>query len=140
MVNFLQDPEQNPHLPAQGLYQGFGVSQSNALAKSKAVRDVLDMNWMDLDWCLPSRLHDHPMAWMVYTDNGMIIDARSLAREDQVLLHRAGLIPYVHADHAPAPAKAPPAPPATDRREPEPQPRGEVPAADAPASPQLELF
>jgi hypothetical protein len=140
MVNFLQDPEQSPHLPAQGLYQGFGVSQSNGQAKSKAVRDALDMNWMDLEWCLPSRLHDHPMAWMVFTDNGMMIDARSLAREDQVLLHQAGLIPYVHADQAPAPAKASPAPRATDSREPEPKPRGEAPAADAPASPQLELF
>lgn len=140
MVNFLQDPEQSPHLPAQGLYQGFGVSQSNTLAKSKTVRDVLDMNWMDLEWCLPSRLAEHPMAWMVYTDNGMMIDARSLAREDQVLLHQAGLIPSIHADRAPAPAKASPAPPATDSREPEPQPRGEVPEAHAPSSPQLELF
>jgi hypothetical protein len=140
MVNFLQDPEQSPHLPAQGLYQGFGVSQSNGQAKSKAVRDALDMGWMDLEWCLPSRLHDQPMAWMVFTDNGMMIDARSLAREDQVLLHQAGLIPYVHADQAPAPVKASPAPRATDSREPEPKPRGEAPAADAPASPQLELF
>ena len=135
MVNFLQDPEQSPHLPAQALYQGFGVSQSNTLAKSKTVRDVLDMNWMDLEWCLPSRLAEHPMAWMVLTDNGMMIDARSLAREDQVLLHQAGLIPYVHADQAPAPAQASPAPHASKGREPEAKPRAEVPA-----SPQLELF
>ncbi len=140
MVNFLQDPGQSPHLPAQGLHRGFGVSQSNTLTKSKAVRDVLDMNWMDLEWCLPSRLAEHPMAWMVYTDNGMMIDARSLARKDQVLLHQAGLIPSIHSDRAPAAAKASPAPPATDSREPEPKPGGEAPAADAPASPQLELF
>ena len=80
------------------------------------------------------------MAWMVLTDNGMMIDARSLGREDQVLLHQAGLIPYVHADQPPAPAKASPAPPATESREPEPQPRGEAPAGEAPSSPQLELF
>lgn len=140
MVNFLQDPAQTPHLPAQGLYKGFGVSQSNTLTKSKAVRDALDMSQMDLDWCLPSLLAEHPMAWMVFTDNGMMIDARSLAREDQVLLHQAGLIPYVHADQAPAPAKASPAPPATESRKQEPQPRGEAPAAEAQPSPQLELF
>jgi hypothetical protein len=140
MVNFLQDPAQSPHLPAQALYQAFGVSPSNGQNKSKAVRDVLGMGWMDLKWCLPSRLADHPMAWMVFTDNGMMIDARSLAREDQVLLHQVGLIPSIHADDAPAPAEVSPAPPATKSRDPEAKPRGEVPAADVPASPQLELF
>ena len=140
MVNFLQDPAQTPHLPAQGLYQGFGVSQSNTLAKSKVVRDVLDMSQMDLDWCLPSLLAEHPMAWMVFTDSGMIIDARSLARQDQVLLHQAGPIPSVHAGQAPAPAEVSPAPPATQGREAGPKPKGESSPADAPASPQLELF
>lgn len=142
MVNFLQDPAQTPHLPAQALYQGFGVSQSNGLAKSKAVRDVLDMSQMDLDWCLPSLLAEHPMAWMVITDNGIMIDARSLAREDQVLLHQAGLIPYVHADQAPPTPSvdASPAPTAIEAREPGPKPKAEVPAAEAPPSPQLELF
>lgn len=51
------------------------------------------MSQMDPQWCLPSLLAEHPMAWMVFTENGMIIDARSLAREDQALRHQAGLIP-----------------------------------------------
>jgi len=120
MVNFLQDPAQSPHLPAQALYQAFGVSPSNGQTKSKAVRDLLGMGWMDLEWCLPSRLADHPMAWMVFTDNGMMLDARSLAREDQVLLHQAGLIPFVHADQtlATATVDASPAPPDNRRSEP----------------------
>jgi hypothetical protein len=142
MVNFLQDPAQNPHPPARALYQAFGVSQSNTLAKSKAVGDALDTTWIDLEWCLPSRLAEHPMAWMVFTDKGMMIDARSLARQDQVLLHQAGLIRHVHADHHPAlaPASAAPAPPAIERQAPVSEPRVEAPATDAPPSPQLELF
>jgi hypothetical protein len=143
MVNFLQDPDRVPHMPPQALYQGFGVSQSNALSKSKATRDLLDMSWLDLEWCLPSRLHEHPMAWMVFTDNGMMIDARQLQREDQALLHQAGLIPYIHADRAATsagarPAEALPAKPSAE--EPKPRQRREVPAADEPPSPQLELF
>jgi hypothetical protein len=143
MVNFLQDPDQVPHMPPQTLYRAFGVSQSNALSKSKATRGLLDMSWLDLEWCLPSRLHEHPAAWMVFTDNGMLVDARQLERQDQEDLHRAGLIPYIHADRAATstralPAEAPPAQPSSD--EPKPKQRGEVPAPDEPPSPQLELF
>jgi len=142
-VNFLQDPHQVPHLPPQTLYRAFGVSQGNALSKSKATRDLLDMSWLDLEWCLASRLHEHPVAWMVFTDNGMLIDARQLEREEQEELYRAGLIPYIHADRAATstralPTEAPLAKPSAD--EPKPKQPGEVPAPAEPPSPQLELF
>jgi hypothetical protein len=56
------------------------------------------MSRFDPKWCLPSRLHDHPLAWLVETGQGFIIDARNLPKDQQAMLHQAGLIPYVHAD------------------------------------------
>jgi hypothetical protein len=56
------------------------------------------MTQFDPSWTLPSRRHDHPLAWYVTTASEFIIDARHLPRDQQALLHRAGLIPYVHAD------------------------------------------
>lgn len=98
MANFLFDSTQTPHVSAGELYEGFGVKQSTGLGKSKKVRELLRIQQMDPVWCLPSRLHDHPTAWMVQTPDGLILDARHLRREVQVELHLAGIIPYVHAD------------------------------------------
>ena len=109
MANFLFDSTQTPHVSAGELYERFGVKQSTGLGKSKKVRELLRIHQMDAEWSLPSRLHDHPTAWMVQTPEGFILDARSLKREVQVALHRAGVIPYVHADREPAavpPARA----------------------------------
>ena len=97
-VNFLFDPTQDPHVSAGALYAGFGVSQSTAQGKSKKVRDLLRMDQFNADWSLPSRLHDHPTAWMIQTPEGFILDARGLPREIQAALYQRGVIPYVHAD------------------------------------------
>jgi hypothetical protein len=98
MLNFLFDSTQRLHIPAGALYEAFGVSQGTGQGRSKKVRDLLRMSQFDPHWCLPSRLHDHPMAWLVRTGTGFIVDARRLPRDQQVLLQLAGLIPYVHAD------------------------------------------
>jgi hypothetical protein len=144
-ANFLSDPTVTPHLSAADLCKGFGVSQSNALAKSKTARDLLEIDVLNLEWCLPSRVHESPMAWMIVTQDGLMIDARRLPREDQVLLSEAGLIPFVHADRAPPVAArdlasepsgltpaAPPNRPAVDGQD--------GPGPEGPPSPQLDLF
>ena len=38
---------------------GFGVSKSTGSAKSKAVRDALDIVPMDPNWYLPSKIDDN---------------------------------------------------------------------------------
>ncbi|MGB5833412.1 MAG: DUF6398 domain-containing protein [Thiohalocapsa sp.] len=96
-VNFLFDPAMTPHVTAPALYQGFGVSASNGQGKSKRVRDMLRMHPFDPDWTRPSRQAGNPMAWMLRID-GLVVDARRLPRKEQVLLHKAGFIPFVHAD------------------------------------------
>jgi Domain of unknown function (DUF6398)/Plasmid pRiA4b ORF-3-like protein len=94
MVNFLFDSSQDPHVSAKEIYQWFEVSPSTGQAKSKQVRDVLDMHQMDPDWCLPSKLDNNPMAWLISL-NGLIVDVRSAPRAVQELAHAKGLIPYI---------------------------------------------
>lgn len=96
-VNFLFDKSQDPYMNATDLCAGFGVSKSTGSAKSKIVRDHLDMMQMDPNWCLPSKLDDNPMAWMIMV-NGFITDARRLSREVQEAAYKKGIIPYVPAD------------------------------------------
>lgn len=97
MVNFLSDPSQTPHMSAKDLYAAFGVGASTGSAKSKLVRDTLNMYQMDPDWCLPSMLDDNLMAWMISV-NGFMLDARSLPRHIQEEAFAKGLIPYVPED------------------------------------------
>ena len=65
-------------------------------AKSKQIRDVLDMYQMDPNWTLPSMVDDNPLVWMIQV-NGLIIDARHAPREIQEEAFRKGLIPYIPA-------------------------------------------
>lgn len=99
MVNFLFDSSQTPHFSAKELYQWFGVSASTGQSKSKLVRDTLGMHQMDPDWCLPSKLGDNPMAWMISV-NGLILDARHVSRKLQEEAYAKGLIPYIPGNDA----------------------------------------
>lgn len=96
-VNFLFDKSQKPYMSAADLCKGFGVSKSTGSAKSKAVRDALDMVQMDPNWYLPSKIDDNPMAWMIMVD-GFALDVRTMPREVQEVAYRKGLIPYIPKD------------------------------------------
>jgi len=96
-INFVFDRSRSPHVTSAELYQAFGVAESTGQGKSKRIRDLLRMGMFDPDWTLPSRLADNPRVWLVAID-GFVLDARSLKRDQQSLLHAAGLIPFVHAD------------------------------------------
>jgi hypothetical protein len=117
MVNFLFDSSQDPHIRASELYAWFGVSGSTGQAKSKIVRDTLNMHQLDPDWCLPSKIDDNPMAWLIMF-NGYIIDARTAPRAVQEIAYAQGLIPYLpepaagtNATQVPSPSASPPTPP-----------------------------
>ena len=96
-VNFLFDKSQEPYMSAADLCKGFGVSKSTGSAKSKTIRDALDMVQMDPNWYLPSKIDDNPMAWMIMVD-GFVLDARTMPREVQEVAYRKGLIPYIPED------------------------------------------
>ncbi len=96
-VNFLFDKTQTPHMRADELCVVFGVSKSSAANKAKTIRDMLKMYPFDPNWCLPSKMDDNPMVWMLQV-NGMTVDIRHMPREIQVIAYEKGLIPYIPAD------------------------------------------
>lgn len=91
-VNFLFDKTQTPHLSAGELCALFGVSKSTAGAKARVIQDILKIGPFDPQWCLPSKLADNPLVWMISV-NGLLIDARHAPREIQEEALRRGLIP-----------------------------------------------
>ncbi len=93
-VNFLFDKTQDPHMSAADLCAAFGVAKGTGSAKSKVVRDALNMSQMDPNWFRPSHMDDNIMAWMIMVD-GLILDARQLPREIQEIAYEKGLIPYI---------------------------------------------
>jgi len=76
------------------LCQGFQVSKSTGSAKSKTVRDALEMFQMFPEWCLPSRLEKNLRAWMISV-NGFMVDARHLSYDMQEIAFNKGSIPYI---------------------------------------------
>ena len=96
-VNFLFDKSQTPHMRADELCAVFGVSQSSGANKAKLIRDMLKMYQLDPNWCLPSRVDENPLIWILQV-NGMMVDIRHMPREVQVIAFENGLIPYIPAD------------------------------------------
>ncbi len=97
LVNFLDDPAQDPHCRPKVIFEFFGVALSTGQNKSKGIRDALNMDRFSPEWTLPSRLANNPMVWMLEV-NGMLMDIRHAPIEFQRLAHEKGLIPFVPAE------------------------------------------
>ena len=93
-VNFLFDPTQTPHISGRNLCTLFGVSQSAGSAKARDIMRLMRIAPFDPQWCLPSRVADNPLVWMIEVD-GLVVDVRMMPREIQEEAHRLGLIPFV---------------------------------------------
>ncbi len=96
-VNFLFDRTQKPSMSAEALCEAFGVSYSSGANKARLIRDMFGISQLDPSWCLPSRLEDNPMVWILQV-NGFMVDIRSMSRELQEAAYQKGLIPYIPAD------------------------------------------
>jgi hypothetical protein len=96
-VNFLHDPDQSPYMTPAQLAEGFSVSKGIMTAKSKIIRDELDLIQLDPDWCTPAMLKDNPLVWMLEV-NGFVMDIRTAPRQVQEEAYRLGLIPFIPAD------------------------------------------
>jgi len=94
VVNFLFDHAQTPHVRGTDLCALFGVSQSAGSAKAREIMRLLRIAQLDPRWCLPSKLADNPLVWMIEV-NGIVVDVRMMPRELQEEAHRLGLIPFV---------------------------------------------
>lgn len=96
-VNFLTDPSQTPHMKSAEVAEGIGVSGATMQAKARIIREGLDLMPFDPDWCLPSKMDDNLLVWMLMV-NGILVDIRYAPREAQVVAYEKGLIPYIPAD------------------------------------------
>ena len=93
-INFLFDKSQQPHMRADALCRHFDLSPKTGSARSSAILDLLKIGPLDLNWSLPSRLVENPMAWLIEID-GLIVDARRIPRALQEEAFRQGAIPFV---------------------------------------------
>ena len=62
--------------------------------KSRRIRQLLDLDRLDIDFCRRDLLERHPLAWLVEV-NGLIVDVRQLPPELQAEARRRGLIPHL---------------------------------------------
>jgi Domain of unknown function (DUF6398) len=97
-LNFLSDKATQPHMTMADVCAAFGVGQSTASAKARAISDALHTNRMDPTWMLRSLIDQNPFVWMAEV-NGMLVDLRDMPREVQAIAYDKGLIPYIPADH-----------------------------------------
>lgn len=93
-VNFLSDPATTPCLASTEIAKGFGVSEATMHAKARIIREGLDITPLHPDWCLPSKLEDNPLVWMLSV-NGFIMDIRTAPLGAQEEALRQGLIPFI---------------------------------------------
>ena len=121
-VNFLWDKTQKPYIRAAEIAERFKISNGSVCQKSKEFQRVLKLIPLDPRFCLPSRLADNPMVWMIEV-NGFIVDARHASKEIQEEAVRQGLIPCL-PDSLPKPEPPAPKPekPAPAPKPPKPQP------------------
>jgi hypothetical protein len=97
-VNFLSDPAFEPTMSSEEMAEAFGLSVGTMQRRSAEIRDGLEIIPSDPNWTLPSRMGENPLVWMVEDENGLIVDIRTLPRDEQVEACEAGTIPYVPED------------------------------------------
>ena len=95
-VNFLFDSSGEPHLSADELSAAFGIAKSTMSSKAKQVRDLLKMDHFTAEFLRADVMAENPMVWFVEVD-GLVMDARSLPVDYQVVAFQRGYIPYIPA-------------------------------------------
>lgn len=98
-VNFLTDPSKDPHMKAEDIARGFGISPATMYAKSTDIWNGLDLILLDPNFTIASDADRNPLIWMMKV-NGLMMDIRHAPREAQVVAFEQGLIPYIPADRA----------------------------------------
>src|SRR6266487_4232661 len=82
-VNFLADPDQQPHLRTDELASLLGVKQTTMTNKGRLIVDTLDIGLLDPEYSRSDMLDQNPMVWMIQVD-GLVVDARWLPEALQV--------------------------------------------------------
>ncbi|MCA9027416.1 MAG: plasmid pRiA4b ORF-3 family protein [Planctomycetaceae bacterium] len=92
-LNFLTDPSSKPYIKSDEIAKGCGVSAATMHNKGTAIRETLDLRRYDLEFCIPNRLQDHPLSWIMELPDGIIVDIQHLPEEAKQQLSVAGKIP-----------------------------------------------
>ncbi len=90
-VNFLDGGNEKPHMKLTAIDKVFGVAESTAQGKAKAIRDMLRIRSFDADWTLPSQMHRLPKPLTI--PMGLLVIHRNLDdTENETGEHQAFLI------------------------------------------------
>lgn len=98
-VNFLDDRSTLPFLKLTAIDKAFGVAESTAQGKSKAIRQLLKIRTFDHHWSLRSGLENNPTIWMLEV-NGLVVDIREAPINLQKEAFERGLIPFIPGDQS----------------------------------------
>ncbi|MBX3442958.1 MAG: hypothetical protein KF774_11170 [Planctomyces sp.] len=96
-VNFLTDSSQSPHMAAEEIAKGFGVSPATMYSRYRDISNVLELIPKDPEFTIASQLSRNLLVWLAVVD-GIPVDLRTCPREVQALAFERGLIPYIPAD------------------------------------------
>ena len=93
-ANFLTDPNAEPYLRPEQIFEWFGVSQATMFNRVRDIRDGFDLLRFDPELTVRSRMEKNPFA-RNFIVNGIPIDVRYEPLEVQQAFYNQGLIPYV---------------------------------------------
>jgi hypothetical protein len=82
---------------SEEIAKGFGVSMATMQAKSKIIRESLELMPLQPEFSLPNMVEENPLVWMAEV-NGILVDLRHAPRVWQEKAFRQGMIPYIPAD------------------------------------------
>jgi len=94
--NWVFDRHSKVSMTAAQLAEPFGVAKSTASNKASQIRKMLRIDHFNAEWVLASDIDKNSPLWWVEVD-GIIVDARDLPLEMQVVCYERGYIPYVPA-------------------------------------------
>lgn len=84
-VNHLYSHYQSPYMKVSELCQLFGVAQKTATARAKEIRQLMNMNDMNVNWCLPSERENHPLIQLASFERALEIQRKGyLKRTDRL--------------------------------------------------------
>ena len=95
-VNFLDGRSEKPHMKMKltAIDKVFGVAESTAQGKAKAIREMLKIRSFDADWTLPSRLHRLPKPLTIPMYAGLLVVHRDIdeTEEEEVASDRQSFL------------------------------------------------
>ncbi len=84
-VNNLFSHYHPPYMKPSELYELFSVGKGTGAAKSKEIRQLMNMHQWNLNWCLPSRLEKHPLTSLASAERKLEIQRKGYLKRSSRL-------------------------------------------------------